>query len=272
MDTPATENVRYHNLPEQVENQTAKEQFISNGSQSEQLRKGALRTTCDELDPCQLGHTHAELELRDGEADNERRSCGGGGHARLYNRDGVDGVGTPKQQLVGPRARRKGIVAPPEADEQGIVRDGHAREASIRDGLWGQRDRGIQDREHERVVIDGRGRGVVVRLDGCGRNWALQDRPVDREVALHEGFLEQRGKFEAVRAARVGAVLEEGDPFVFAGPRLREEVAQKALGCAADLLRRFGEAEDGGREPPRRGRSSLCAGIRMPLRECCPRG
>lgn len=270
MDTLATENVRYHNLPAQVETQTTKEQFISNGSRSEQLRKGLVRTTRDELDPCQLGHTHAELELRDGEADNERRR--GGGRARLYNRDRVDGVDTPKQHLVGPRARRKGTVAPPEADEQGIVRDGHAREACIRDTLWGQRDRGIQDREHERVGVAGRGRGVVVRLDGCGRNWALQDRPVDGEVALHEGFLEQRGKIEAVRAARVGAVVEQGYPFVFAGPGLREEVAQKALGCAADLLRRFGEAEDGGREPPRRGRSSLCAGIRMPLRKCCPRG
>ena len=88
-------------------------------------------------------------------------------------------------------------------------------------------------------------------------------------MALHEGLLDQRRKVEAVRAAGVGAVAEDGDPFVLAGARLQEEVAQEALRRAADLLRRFGEAEDAGREPSRgaRRRRRLCASVRMTLRK-----
>jgi hypothetical protein len=258
--TPATENATYHNLPKK---------FLSNGWQ--QKGRYSTRTTCDEFDPCHLGHAHAELELYEGETDNERR--GGGGRATttaaagLGHQDGVDGVGASEEDPVGARAGRKSVVALPEAAEEGIVRDGHAREAGVRDALGAQRDRGVEDREDERVRVAGGGR--VVRLDG--RRRPLQDRPVDGEVALHEGLLEQRGEVEAVVAARIGAVAEHGVPLVLAGACLREEVAQEALGCAADLLRRFGEAEDGGREPPRGGRC-LCASIWMTLRKGCPRG
>ena len=88
----------------------------------------------------------------------------------------------------------------------------------------------------------------MIRLDGCRR--ALQDRPVDGEVALDEGFLQQRGEVEALRVARLCAAPEDGEPFVFGGARLREKVAEETLGCATDLLRGFGEAKDGCRKPP----------------------
>ena len=67
----------------------------------------------------------------------------------------------------------------------------------------------------------------MVRLDGCSSDCgggkcgcgcgALQNRPVDGEVALDERFLEDRGEAEPVRGAILGAVLEEGVPFVLGG-------------------------------------------------------
>jgi phosphoglycerate dehydrogenase-like enzyme len=69
-------------------------------------------------------------------------------------------------------------------------------------------------------------------------------------MVFYEGLLEQGGEAETLRVACVGAVREQGVPFVFEGSGLREQVAEKLLGHAVDLLRRFREAEDGGWEPP----------------------
>jgi len=70
-------------------------------------------------------------------------------------------------------------------------------------------------------------------------------------MAFDERLLKQGGKAKTLRVARLGAVREQGEPFVFGGACLREQVAEKLLGRGAGLLRRFREAEDGGWEPPR---------------------
>jgi len=69
-------------------------------------------------------------------------------------------------------------------------------------------------------------------------------------MAFDERLLKQSGEAETLRVACIGAVREQGEPFVFGGAGLREQVAEKLLGRAADLLRRFRKAEDGSWEPP----------------------
>lgn len=77
----------------------------------------------------------------------------------------------------------------------------------------------------------------------------MVDGPVDGEMAFDEGLLEQGGEAKILRVARACAVRGQGEPFVFGGTCLREQVAEKLLGRTADLLRRFREAEDGSWEP-----------------------
>jgi hypothetical protein len=80
----------------------------------------------------------------------------------------------------------------------------------------------------------------VVHLDRWGGG-ALQDCPVNWEMALNEGFLEGRREAEALDAARLRAVPEEGEPLMLGGKYL---VVEEVLCRAADLLRSLGNAED----------------------------
>ena len=221
---PATENARYHNLPEAHYKQG--DHHLARNS-----RMGRrVRTACDKLDPGLLGHAHAKLELREGEVHAEPSSSGAAaaGTASLHHRDGVDEVVASEEHLVRPRARRKGLIALSKTHKQCVIRHRDARETSVRDAQRVQRKRSVQYGEHECVRVAA-GYSVVVRLDGCSSDCgggkyrcrcgcgALQDRPVDGEVALNEGFLEDRGEAEAVRGAVLGAVPEEGEPFVLGG-------------------------------------------------------
>jgi hypothetical protein len=83
-----------------------------------------------------------------------------------------------------------------------------------------------------------------------GRWQALQDGSVDGEVAFDERPLKQGREAKTLRIACISAVREQGQSFVFGGTCLREQVAEKLLGRAADLLRHFRTAEDGDWEPP----------------------
>jgi hypothetical protein len=220
------------------------------------------RTTRDELDPGLFGHAHAQLELRDGEAHVKRGRGGARASLNLLHRDGVDSVGASEQDLVRPAAWRKRLIALSKTHKQRIIRHCNARKACIRNSQSIERERSVQNCEHQRVRVAGGG-SHVVRLGGGGADGgcgscccgcgALQDRPVDGEVALDEGFLEDRREVEALRVAGVGTVPEQGEPFVLRGTGLREQVAEEVLGRGADLLRSFGESENGGREPPRGG-------------------
>ena len=232
----------------------------------------AGRTTRDELDPGLLGHPHAQLELRDREAHVKRGSGCAGAGLNLLHRDGVDSVGASEQHPVRPTARRKRLIALSKAHKQRIVRHSDAPEACVGDAQCVERLRGVQNCKHECVGVAGGGH-VVLPLGGgggcgcccrCRSCGALQDRPVDGEVVLDEGFLEDGGEAEALRAAGVGAVVEKGEPFVLRGPCLCEEVTEAVLGRSADLLCGFGEAEDVGWEPPR-GSACLCAISRVML-------
>ena len=111
------------------------------------------------------------------------------------------------------------------------------------------------------VLLGGRSGGCGSCGCGCV---ALQDRPVDGQMALDKGFLEDRREAKALCVARVCAVPKQGEPFVLGGTGLGEQVAEELLGRGADLLCSFGEAENGGREPPRRG-SCPCASLWVAL-------
>ena len=93
----------------------------------------------------------------------------------------------------------------------------------------------------------------MVHLGNCGdsRWWALPDDPVlDGKMAFDERLLKQDREAETLHIACIIAVREQGEPFMFGGACLRERDPEKLLGHAAGLLGCFGEAEDGGWEPP----------------------
>ena len=62
---------------------------------------------------------------------------------------------------------------------------------------------------------------------------------VDREKAFDEGLLEQDREAKTLRVAHACTVREQGEPFVFRGTCLEEQVAEKLLSQTVDLLRCF---------------------------------
>jgi hypothetical protein len=156
----------------------------------------------------------------------------------LVHRHRVDGIAA-EQHPVRPKALRESFIALPQSHEQRIVGDGHARETCVSNALGAERKRGVQDSQHEGIGV-ARGGGVI-RLDGNGRS--LKDSPVDGEVALDKGLLQQSREAEALRIARIGAAGEHGEPLVLGGSCLGEKVPKERLGRAADLLCGFGKTK-----------------------------
>jgi hypothetical protein len=58
-------------------------------------------------------------------------------------------------------------------------------------------------------------------------------------MAFDERLLKQGREANTLRIACISAVREQGEPFVFGGACLQEQVAEKLLGHAADLFRHF---------------------------------
>ena len=182
------------------------------------------RTACDELDLSQLEYAHAQLELREGKVHCECTTT----VALLPDCDKV--FDTSEEHLVHPDALRKPRVALPQAHEQHIVRDHHAREACVCDAPGIEREGRVQYGEHEGVgVVQGR------RVGAHGVSM-LQDRPVDGEMTFDKRLLQDGGEVQALCAARLGAAAEQGQLFVLGGANMREEIAEERLGRTADLV------------------------------------